>query len=159
MEKKRVENKATIEYASRYPRWIHKFFSIAILGNGIERKLCSCGETVFVRSFARINGGKRHEFEYRRLRCALYERAGIASVTWLKVTRRTNAANIWPSVSTVPERERLDSMQFGSVIDKPRFKTAFPRISCAAIGTINHRELDSVRIVLIVLPAFQTGGK
>lgn len=60
--------------------------------------------------------------------CSLWANGGVASVTWLKVTRRTNAANIWPSVSTVPERERerLGSMQFGSVIDKPRFKTAFP---------------------------------
>lgn len=39
-------------------------------------------------------------------------------------------------------------------------KLLFPRISCAAIGTINHRELDSARIVLILLLRLsKTGGK
>lgn len=89
-----------------------------------ERRLCS-----FDRARESMNEGRETRIRISTFEvCSLWANGGVASVTWLKVTRRTNAANIWPSVSTVPERERerLGSMQFGSVIDKPRFKTAFP---------------------------------
>lgn len=98
-------NKATIEYAIRN-RFINSARSRFSKRNRVTKGNCARAEKLCVRSIVhRDQWGKRHEFEYRRLRCALYERTGVASVTWLKVTRRTNAANIWPSVS-VPERER-----------------------------------------------------
>lgn len=61
----------TIEYASRYINGIHKFFPISEIGIELRK------ETVLVRSCSGIDErGERHEFEYRRLRCALYERTG-----------------------------------------------------------------------------------